>query len=257
MATAGIDVGTWAVKAVVVDSGQVTGKAIVRVGFDLFTTIDEVLTRALEQAGLQREALSRLVATGAGRGLVATAQDQVTEVTADARGASFLCPGVRTVLDVGAEESRALRCDGVSGVLDFAINERCAAGAGAFIETMARALGAEVSEMGALSLASTRAVSISAQCTIFAESEVISLIHAQTPREDIARAVHEAIAGRILTLVRRVGVEEPVALFGGVAHNAGFVDALERALHATVLVPRWPEYAGALGAALIAAEKFR
>lgn len=252
MATAGIDVGTWAVKAVVVESRRVAGKAMARVGFDLSTTIDEVLTRALEQAGLQREDLPRLVATGAGRGLVATAKDQVTEVTADARGASFLCPGVCTVLDVGAEESRALRCDGAGGVLDFAINERCAAGAGAFIETMARALGVEVSEMGSLSLASTRAVSINAQCTIFAESEVVSLIHAQTPREDIARAVHEAIAGRIVTLVRRVGVEEPVVLIGGVARNAGFVEALERALHTTVLVPRWPEYAGALGAALIA-----
>jgi benzoyl-CoA reductase subunit D len=183
------------------------------------------------------------------------AHDEVTEVGADAKGATFLFPTARTVIDVGAEEGRGIRCDENGKVVDFVVNEKCAAGAGAFTEAMARALELKLEEMGALSLQATKAVPMNAQCTVFAESEVVSLVHAKTPKTDIVRAVHDAIASRIISMVRRVGVEKEVVLIGGMARNIGFVDSLKRGLEMDLVVPDEPEFVGALGAALIAAER--
>jgi benzoyl-CoA reductase subunit D len=181
-------------------------------------------------------------------------KENVTEISADARAIAFVLPKVRTLIDVGAEEGRAIKCAPEGKVAAFAVNEKCAAGAGTFVEAMARALELKLEELGELSLKSTMDVPMNAQCTVFAESEVISLIHAKTPKADIVRAVHEAIASRITSMARRIGVESDIALVGGVAHNVGLVDALRRGLESDVLVPSDPEYVGALGAALIARE---
>jgi benzoyl-CoA reductase subunit D len=159
------------------------------------------------------------------------------------------------VLDVGAEEGRAIRCNEQGKVLDFALNEKCAAGAGAFTEAMSRALEVDIEALGPMSLESTQAIPMNAQCAVFAESEVVSLLHAKTPKEDIARAVHDAIASRIVSLARKVGFEPDVVLMGGLARNPGFVDSLERALDCRVSIPEDPEYTGAYGAALAAAER--
>jgi benzoyl-CoA reductase subunit D len=156
-------------------------------------------------------------------------------------------------VDVGAEEGRAIRVDDNGKVVDFAVNERCAAGAGAFTEAMARALEIPLEEIGPLSLTSTKAVPMNAQCAVFAESEVVSLIHQKTEKQDIARAVHDAMASRITSMARRVGVEPQVVLIGGVARNPGFVDALQRDLELELLVPDDPDFVSALGAALLAA----
>ena len=145
-----------------------------------------------------------------------------------------------------------LRCDERGRVIDFAYNEKCAAGAGTFAEGMARALGVSLEELGPLSLTSRQAVQMNAQCAVFAESEVVTLIHAKTPREDIARAVLDAVASRIISMVRKVGFERDLVLIGGVALNPGFVAAMKRGLEADVYVPEDPEYIGALGAALAA-----
>jgi benzoyl-CoA reductase subunit D len=158
------------------------------------------------------------------------------------------------VIDVGAEEGRAVRCDEHGKVIDFSYNEKCAAGAGAFAEGMARALEVSLEELGPLSLKSNQAIQMNAQCAVFAESEVVTLIHAKTPREDIARAVLDAIASRIISMVRKVGFEKDIALIGGMTLNVGFVEALKRGLELDVYVPENPEYVGALGAALAAAE---
>ncbi len=171
---------------------------------------------------------------------------------AAARGAVFLAPQVRTVIDVGAEEGRAARISGKGRVLDFAVNERCAAGTGAFLEAMARALEVPLEELGPLALQSTRSVPLNAQCVVFAESEMISLIHANIPKADIARAVHQAIADRLASLARRVGVEPTVMLVGGVARNIGLVEVLKNELDTEVIVPEFPESVCALGAALMA-----
>lgn len=253
MITTGIDVGARNVKVVIQEDGKVRGKALVLAGLDTEAAIEEALDAAFKDAGLARDEIEKTFATGAGRKEVAGADDSYTEVGADAVGATYLYPDARTVIDVGAEEGRAIRVDERGKVVDFAINERCAAGAGAFTEAMARALEVPLEELGPLSLTSTKAIPMNAQCAVFAESEVVSLIHAKTEKRDIARAVHDAMATRITSMARRVGVQPEVALIGGVARNPGFVDSLQRDLELEVLIPEDPEYISALGAALLAA----
>jgi benzoyl-CoA reductase subunit D len=254
MITAGIDMGAKTTKVVILNENKILAKSLVLTGFEQQEAAEKAMMDALAAANLKRDDIKQIVATGAGRKAVPFAKENVTEVSADARAMAFLYPNVRTLIDVGAEEGRAIKCTSDGKVADFAVNEKCAAGAGTFVEAMARALELKLEEMGALSLQSTTAVPMNAQCTVFAESEVVSLIHAKTPKPDIVRAVHDAIASRITSMARRVGVEKEVALIGGVAHNVGFLDALKRGLECDVLVPADPEYVGALGAALIAKE---
>ncbi len=168
-----------------------------------------------------------------------------------------MLPGVKTVIDVGAEEGRAIKCDGNGKVIDFVVNEKCAAGAGAFTEAMARALEVKVEDMGPLSLESKSAIPMNAQCAVFAESEVVTLIHAKTSKEDIAKAIHDAIADRIGSMTRRLSIEQEIALIGGCARNIGFVEALKKNLNSDIKMPEDPEFVGALGAALIAQDRNR
>jgi len=184
------------------------------------------------------------------------AHEAVSEVVADAAGAFQVVPTVKTVIDVGAEEGRGVKVDN-GKVKDFVVNERCAAGAGTFVEAMARALEVKVEEMGPLSLKSANTIPMNAQCCVFAESEVVSLIHSKTPKEDVAKAIHDAIAGRISSMVLRIGVEKDVVLIGGVALNPGFLPPLQKELRTEIIVPEFPDFAGALGAAVIATKPSR
>jgi benzoyl-CoA reductase subunit D len=161
---------------------------------------------------------------------------------------------VRTVIDVGAEESRAIKINGAGKVVDFAVNEKCAAGTGAFTEAMARALEVPLAELGPLSRQSARALVMNAQCVVFAESELVTMVHSQVPKADMARAVHDAIADRIASLVRRVGLEKEIMLIGGVARNEGLVESLERELETVLILPEIPEIVSASGAALLAGQ---
>jgi benzoyl-CoA reductase subunit D len=250
--SAGVDSGARNTKVVLIRDGEVIAESSVPTGFEQADAAQRALDAALEKAGVAADQLDRIVATGAGRTEVPFADAVLTEVTADAKGAVFVHPETRTVIDVGAEEGRGIRCEADGRVVDFATNERCAAGAGSFTEAMARALEVSVEEIGPLSLRSKEAVPMNAQCAVFAESEVVSLIHARTPKEDIARAVHDAIASRITSMVRKVGFERDVALVGGVARNVGFVHSINEDLGFEVFVPESPEFVGALGAALAA-----
>lgn len=258
MITAGIDCGAKNTKVVILENGQVLARSLVLSGFDQRAAAEQAFNEALQKARLPQDNIETVIATGAGKrevmGPNLFAKDTITEVGADAKGIVFLFPGARTVIDVGAEEARAIRVNDAGKVIDFATNEKCAAGAGAFTEAMARALEVELEEFGQLSLKSKAAVPMNAQCTVFAESEVVSLIHAKTPKEDIARAVHDAIADRVISMARRVGIEKEVALIGGVARNVGFVDSLKRDLGIELLVPEEPEFVTAFGAALAAKE---
>ncbi|MCK4949636.1 MAG: CoA activase, partial [Thermoplasmata archaeon] len=193
--------------------------------------------------------------TGSGRTAVHFKTDELTEVTAASKGATMLVPSARTVIDVGAEEGRAMHTDAEGKVLDFVINERCAAGAGSFTEAMARALEIEVEEIGPLSLKATEAVPMNAQCAVFAESEVVTLVHQKTSKENIARAIHDAIASRISSMARRLSIEQDIVLVGGMANNVGFVESLRRELNMDVTVPDEPEYVAALGAARVASTR--
>ena len=255
---AGIDVGAKSVHAVMIRDGDVVARVVVPSGFDHAESAEAGLVEAARVAGASRGEIGLIAATGAGRKALAFAAEQPTEIAADARGALALCPEARTVIDVGADEARAIRVDGRGKVLDFAINEKCAAGAGAFVEAMSRALEMPLQDFANASLESTKVIPMNAQCTVFAESEVVSLIHANTAPADIARAVHDAMASRVSTMVRRIGVEDPVMLGGGASQNVGFVRSLSEALGGVeIVVPDEAPYLGAHGAALIAMEAAR
>jgi benzoyl-CoA reductase subunit D len=184
------------------------------------------------------------------------ADDHVNDIKAMSKGAHYFFPNARTVADVGAEEGRAAKIDAEGNPVDFAINEKCAAGAGTFIEAMARALEVNIEEMGPLCRQSNKDIPMNAQCAIFAESEVVGLIHANTDKSDISKAIHDSMAGRIASIIRRVGVNEDVALLGGVGHNSGFIAAMLRELKIEkIFIPDEPEFGAAVGAAVVAAEK--
>ena len=260
MITAGVDVGAKYAKIVFLENGKdVLTRASGIVGFDISESVATVSEKALDNTGLKRDQIVQIVATGMGRRAVhkrppINAGEIVPEVIADAKGAYHLIPTVKTAIDVGAEEGRGVKVDKNGKVRDFVINERCAAGAGTFIETMARALEVNVEDMGPLALKSTEAIPMNAQCCVFAESEVVTLIHSRVSKEDVSKAIHDAMAGRIASMVLRVGVEKDVALIGGVARNLGFLPPLKKELNTEILVPEHPQYVGALGAALLALE---
>ena len=266
MITAGIDMGSRTAKLVFLEAqdeaAAAAGKWTVRgkhimfpEDLDMDVAAEKLFTDGMAAAGISRAQIGRIVATGAGRRQVKFADDNVTEVTSGARGAVFMCPQARTVVDVGAEEGRGLKASADGRVVDFAGNEKCAAGAGAFAESMARALQMNLKEFGEASLRSDKSIPMNAQCTVFAESEVVSLIHSATPKEDIAKSVLDAVASRVCAMVRRVGIDGEVILIGGMVHNPGFVQALRASLGIDKInLPDMPEYVSALGAALIAAD---
>jgi benzoyl-CoA reductase subunit D len=253
--TVGIDMGAKTVKVVILEDDKILSKGITPSGFDQKASAEKVFNETLQKAGLSLDEVERVVATGAGKGVAPYANDEISMMGADALGGAFLFPSARTVIDVGAEEGRAVKCDEKGKMIDFVINERCAAGAGTFVEAMSRALEVKLEEMGPLSLKAEKAVPMNAQCTIFAESEVVSLIHARTSKADISRAIHDAIADRIASMTRRLGIQRDVVLVGGVAKNAGFIESLKNVLGVDLLVPDEPEFAGALGAALAPVRK--
>ena len=255
MIAAGIDCGAKTTKAVILKDGTIIGKGMVSTGFDQVNAVENSLDRAVKQAGIARKDIQRVGGTGSGKNAVKIANASVSEIKAMARGAFYFFPKTRTVADVGAEEGRAARLDVNGNPVDSATNEKCAAGAGTFIETMARALEVSIEEMGLLCLQSDRQIPLNAQCAIFAESEVVGLIHAKTAKPDISRAIHDSIAGRIASMIRRIGVNEDVALIGGLARNPGFVASITRQLNVNRLyTPPDPEFGAAVGAAVSAAE---
>jgi predicted CoA-substrate-specific enzyme activase len=253
MITAGFDIGAKTVKVVFLEDGKVLAKSLVPAGLDTQAAAKQAMEAALSAAGLSEDKVEKIYATGTGRKECPFPHKEVTEVTAAAKGIIHLNGAVRCVVDVGAEEGRTVRHDGEGKVIDFAFNEKCAAGAGSFAEAMSRAIQVPLEELGPMALTFDGEIQMNAQCAVFAESEVVTLVHAKTPREGIAKAVLDAIASRIISMVRKVGFEPEVALVGGVALNPGFIDAMKRGLEMDVYVPDEPEYVGALGAALIAA----
>jgi benzoyl-CoA reductase subunit D len=256
MITAGIDCGSKSTKTVIIKDGLILAKAKVLTGFDQKRAVKDALERALTAAGISRNELRKIGCTGSGKDAIEAAGTQVNEIKAMARGARYFFPEARTVADVGAEEGRAVKMDAGGNVLDFAVNEKCAAGAGVFIESIARALEVELEEMGSLSLQSDKEIPMNAQCAIFAESEVVGLIHAKTRKHDISKAIHDAMASRIVSLIRRVGVNPELAMIGGVGRNPGFVHSMKRELKLdTIHIPDEPEYGAAVGAAVVAAEE--
>ncbi|MFO8057351.1 MAG: acyl-CoA dehydratase activase [bacterium] len=256
MLFAGVDVGSISAEAVIVDEdGQIKGQAIGFTGADTVAAAENTLAAALEEAGASRHDLARLLGTGYGRERVPFADDKVTEITCHGRGASYLFASTRTVIDIGGQDSKVIKIDDKGRVLAFQMNDKCAAGTGRFLEVMARALEVDLSEMGPLGLASEERIAVSSVCTVFAESEVIGLIHKGHDKKDIIQGIHRAVADRARALVGRVGVEEEVTVTGGVAKNPGVIEALRERMKVKLNVPHEPQVTGALGAALIARDK--
>ena len=249
MIVAGIDVGGKNVHIVIKKDGQILGKIAGATGIKKAEAVEQLYDEVLKKVGLGRKDVERVIATGNAAKRVAFANGIIPDATAEAQGVIKVIPTARTVINVGAEECRSIKVSPEGTVLDFAINEKCAAGTGTFVEAMSRALEVSVDEMSEITLQSTQTLSTNAQCAVFGESEVVSLIHQKTPKPDIARAVMNAIAGRVASVARIVGLEKDLVLVGGMARNAGFVDSLKKNIEMEVLVPEDPDYMGALGAA--------
>jgi predicted CoA-substrate-specific enzyme activase len=251
--SAGIDMGIQTVKVVILKDGLVVARAKTFSGFEPTKSAEEAFNEALRVAQISKEEVTQVLSTGSGMDMAPFANGTVSMMGADAKGGVFLLPSARTIIDVGAEEARAVRCDERGVMADFVVNERCAAGAGAFIEAMARALAVKMEDMGPLSLKAERASPINASCVIFGESDVVSLIHRQESKPEIARAVFDAMADRVSSMIHRLGINQDLLLVGGVAKDVGFIASLKRKLGVDIKVPEYPEYVGALGAALAAA----
>ena len=255
MITVGMDLGTQRIKAVILKDNDVLSRAQVFSGFDPTEAAKQAVDAVLQGASIKLSDIDYFVATGTAMEMAPYANSTVSMMGADAKAAIYFFKSARTIIDVGAEEARAVKCDEKGIMVDFVVNERCAAGAGTFIEAMARALEVNLEEMGPLSLEAERASPINASCVIFGESDVVSLIHRQESKAEIARAVFDAMADRISSMVHRLGVNPDVVLMGGVAKDVGFVASLNRKLNVTVLIPEYPEFAGALGAAIIGSNR--
>jgi benzoyl-CoA reductase subunit D len=257
MVTAGIDIGHENVNVVILDDDAILGHATLNIAGEVSAAAQLAFDTALGRLGMARASIERVCATGVGRERVALADGHCTQMLSHARGAHWRCPGARTAIDVGAEGSRVMRCDARGHVTAFALNDKCASGSGVFLETVADMLDVPLAEMGALSLAGPRDLVLSSTCAVFAESEIVAEIHRGTPREAILWGVNGSVASKIAAAGRRVGIEREVVLTGGVARNAGIVEALREQLGVDVVVPEHPEITGALGAAVLAREPIR
>ena len=253
MITAGVDLGSDYTQAAVVTDGETLGRGETRTGFDLEAARGRALEAALAEAGVEPGELAAVAATGGGRKSV-EADHRVTSYRAIGLALEEAWPSARTVLLMGAKNSAALKLGEGGTVLDFAENDKCAAGVGRFISDLTRFLEMDLEEMIEAALeADDAAQELNTQCAVFAESEVISLIHEGVPEARIARAVHEGIADRNASLLRRVGLEEELAVVGGVGRNAAFLRALEATVDTPARAPDHPAHVAAAGAALSAA----
>lgn len=254
----GVDLGSTTAKAVVVDdAGEILSSAVVTMGAVSRAGMQRAVDQALAEAGLDESDLDGTVSTGYGRRLVSFAGRTYTEITCHARGTSEMVPGVRLVIDVGGQDSKAITVGSDGLVRDFAMNDRCASGTGRFYEVLARAVDVSIDELGELALRGSDDLEVSSMCATFAETEIVSMLAEDKDVADIASSVHRAIAARTLALVAQVGRHTPVVLTGGVARNPAAVHFLSRALDAEVTVPAHPQITGAFGAALLARDADR
>lgn len=254
MITLGIDIGSLTAKAVLLKDNKVAGKHLLSVGYNSKTAADKLLAELLEKASLDKSDISKIVATGYGRNSIDFADKAVTEIICHGKGIHFLLPEVRTIIDIGGQDSKVIVLDEKGTVANFVMNDKCAAGTGRFLDVMARAMETEIQDFGPLALKGKNPSQISSVCTVFAESEIISLVAKGEKREDITSGIHQSIARRIVSMVKRVGLVPPLAMSGGVALNIGVIKALEDILKTPISTTPLSQYSGALGAALLAQE---
>ena len=250
---AGVDVGSTQTKAVVLDErGAIVGRSLTSTGANVIRAAEEAFAMALAEGDLREEEVEYVVGTGYGRYKVTFGNTQVTEISCHGRGAVHMYPGTRTVVDMGGQDTKAIRVSPRGEILDFCMNDKCAAGTGRFLGAASAALDIPLDQLGPTSLRGERPVRISTTCTVFAESEVLSWLGKGKRVEDILAGVHQSIAVRSVGLLRRVGLEPEITFTGGVAKNVAMIAAIEKALGVRVNVGDDSHYMGALGAALFA-----
>ena len=252
----GIDSGSTSTNAVIMDQDRkIVAFSVVRTGAKSGESADRILKEVLDKASLKREDISWIVSTGYGRVSIDFADENVTEISCHGKGAHYFNPKIRTILDIGGQDSKAIKLSETGDVSDFVMNDKCAAGTGRFLEMIARSLEVSLDELGAIALESKEKIEITSMCSVFAESEVISLIAQNKEKADIANGVCGAIANKAFGLLRRVGLEPDFMMTGGVAKNPGVVRAVEEKIGSKLYICEEPEIVGATGAALYALEQ--
>ncbi|ERT57467.1 putative CoA-substrate-specific enzyme activase [Peptoniphilus koenoeneniae] len=256
MYTLGLDFGSTASKGIILKDGkEIVASSIVPFGTGT-SGPKKVKDDLFSKSGITIEDIANTVVTGYGRIKYKSEEDtQISELSCHAKGVNFQLPSVRTIIDIGGQDAKAMKLDKDGRMTNFVMNDKCAAGTGRFLDVMSNVLMVEVSELGDIDKKATAPVAISSTCTVFAESEVISQLSGNAKLEDIIAGIHISVANRVAGLVKRIGVEEDVAMVGGVAQNSGIVRALERALNVKIIVPKNSQLNGALGAAVFAYEK--
>jgi predicted CoA-substrate-specific enzyme activase len=255
----GVDIGSLSCDAVIIDENEsILAASVVPTGARNTEAIERATREVLDTSGIAVKDLKATVSTGYGRDRVKDRLTAVTEITCHGRGIEAVKEGTHVLIDIGGQDSKAIRLDGKGRVLDFAMNDKCAAGTGRFLEAMARALQVEIEAMGELDQGAEKNLTLSSMCTVFAESEVVSLIAKGVRVNEIVNGLNRSIASRTVALVRRIcpnlnGLS--LAMSGGVARNKGVVKSLSAALECEIAVPFQPDIVGALGAALIAKER--
>ena len=252
MRTAGIDIGSITTKAAVLSDGLLLGTRVGPTGYNAETAGRKIYLELLEELGLSEDEIDKVVSTGYGRNSVPFVDKAVTEIICHGTGAFFQNPKVRMIVDIGGQDSKALVLESEGKVKDFVMNDKCAAGTGRFLEVMAGALEIDLSELGPMSLQATAPAKISNICTVFAESEVITLISKGEERENIIAGIHDAVASRVASLAKRLGLKKPIMMTGGVARNTGLVKAMEIKLDSHIIVLDTAQVNGAIGAAVLA-----
>ncbi len=250
---AGVDVGSTQTKAVIINEAkEIVGRSLIDTGANVVLAAEKAYVMALKRGGVREEEIEYVIGTGYGRYRVTFGNMQVTEISCHARGAVHMFPGTRTVVDMGGQDTKAICIGPTSEILDFCMNDKCAAGTGRFLGAASAALGIPLDELGPTALGAERPVRISTTCTVFAESEVLSWLGKGKKINDILMGVHQSIAARTTGLMRRVGIIEEVTFTGGVAKNVGMIHALSESLGLELNVSEESHYMGALGAALFA-----
>ncbi len=252
---AGMDIGSTTAKCVLLRGEEVVGRSLNPVGVDIVKDAERAYDLALADAHLERPDVGFVTGTGYGRYKVQFGQLVVTEISCHAKGANFLFPKTHLVVDIGGQDTKAIKVSDRGEVVDFAMNDKCAAGTGRFLEVCANALGYDIAEIGPLSLQARHPVKVSSTCTVFAESEVTSFVSRGKERTDILAGLHASIVNRSLSLMQRVGVESEVTFTGGVSRNEGMVRSMEARLGQRVNVSPLSQYIGAIGAALFGQER--
>ena len=251
MLTVGIDIGSITTKIAVIDQKKLLFTDVSFTGYNAEKAWHEILDKTLARLGLSKASIDRLVATGYGRNSVDIADKKITEIMCHASGARFFLPKTRGIIDIGGQDSKFISLGEDGNVGDFVMNDKCSAGTGRFLEVMARALELDLEDFGKISLMAKKPAKISSMCTVFAESEVISLISKGEARENIIAGIHESIASRVTSMMGQSATPKPLVFTGGVAKNIGIKKALEKILKIKIEVPDTAQVNGAIGAAIL------